>query len=1125
MIILNRTLRTPLLLQRLIPLSVSLMLSGAAMASVAEIVSLTGNTDYRLPAEEKWQPAKLNQKLDNGQYLRTGANSSMALLLEDKTQVRLAPHSIFQFKESDPKSGGTKLNLRQGRAWAQTKSLPGTLQMETPSAVLAINGTDWEMEVDEEGRTRLTVLHGVVELYNEHGSVTVRNNESALAEKGKAPVKYLLQNPAERVQWVTSYTIDAARYPELNETATGSDSALREIAALIRSQNLDQAHDKLRALEQSAPRHSPAVYLLLADFAIVEGELGKAEAALRQGRAHFPDEARLDAHWVRVMVLRGQPDAARKYLDTALRQHPGAVELRLVQGELARFEGDAAQAAFAYRTASELSPHDARGWHGQGVVESEKENIKQARPYFDKALDLDVRAAATRGELATLETFANKLDAARQQFDFALQERPDDYVALTGLGLLQLKSGQTEAALETLLKASVIEPKYARAVIYTAIAYYQLGRRRTALEALERASELDPRDPLPHQLASLIHIDNVEPGRAVDAAREAMRLMPFLKSLNQIANDQKGAANLGNALAQFGLEDWAMNYAQQSYNPFWAGSHLFLADRYDGKFAKQSELMQGYLTDPTAFGASNRFQTLLPRPGNHVSAGLAASRSDEQTSVTPSVVVNGYANGSFPIAYFGEAMRIDLRPGTQPLEGNGNNITAAIGMAPREDIGVFAFANSFNADIAMQETPQIASRINGRENRLELGINYKHSASAQSWLKVGNNDESATVVTADDSGASRVNMHKDYQPRSVDVQFRHSVRADANEWTWGAEHGTTKLLSRLISSSIKATTRDETRAQDESRSLYVEDRHTFNAAWRLDAGLFYQQYDKQENGMFVGQQGSIVFAPYVSSDAYSRRGVFPRLGLVFTPQTGTVWRLAYQHWLRPTASNSLGPVATAGIPLDDRVVLPGGELKRLRLQMERELSANSFAMLFVDAKNISNLGEAGNVLNQREDVADLDRLRNRASLVFQYHAETLEQPAIFQQGRIRSAGGALNQRWSDSISSFAGYAYTDSENTADGWSGLKLPYLPRHRATLGITWVGPQRLVLQGAATYRSARYIDEHHSTELAAGWDMALKASWQSPDKSVLLEAYAMNLLKQDVSSVVGVNAVWRF
>ena len=84
-----------------------------------------------------------------------------------------------------------------------------------------------------------------------------------------------------------------------------------------------------------------------------------------------------------------------------------------------------------------------------------------------------------------------------------------------------------------------------------------------------------------------------------------MRL-PYLKSLNPLASDSQGSANLGKALGDFGMEHWARAYANASYYPLWAGSHFFMADRYESDFSRRSELFQGYLTDPTVFGANTK---------------------------------------------------------------------------------------------------------------------------------------------------------------------------------------------------------------------------------------------------------------------------------------------------------------------------------------------------------------------------------------------------------------------------------------------------------------------------------------------------------------------------------------
>ena len=181
--------------------------------SAAEIVSLQGTGEHRPTESAAWLAARSQQLLANGAFVRTLASARMALLFADDTQVRLNQNTVLQVKSVGTGAQPTTLSLSLGRAWAQTKRAPnGSLNLETPAAVAAIRGTDWELDVDASGKTQLTVLSGNVEFSNAQGSVSVGSNEAAVAEVGRAPVKILLSNPRDRIQWVNALTADPLRH-------------------------------------------------------------------------------------------------------------------------------------------------------------------------------------------------------------------------------------------------------------------------------------------------------------------------------------------------------------------------------------------------------------------------------------------------------------------------------------------------------------------------------------------------------------------------------------------------------------------------------------------------------------------------------------------------------------------------------------------------------------------------------------------------------------------------------------------------------------------------------------------------------------------------------------------------
>jgi tetratricopeptide (TPR) repeat protein len=1106
----------------------------AAAAPAAEVASVEGKGEYREANQAAWRTATLKQALFPTNFVRTLDLSKMAIVFADRTQVRLAPNSVLQIKEvATGPDTRTIINLNAGRSWTQSKTTPKGLVMETPSALAAIRGTDWEMVVDPEGRATLSVFSGEVEFYNDQGNVVVGPNEQARAERGKAPVKLQLQTSRERVQWVSAFSVDTLRYAEFR---AGAPADLAPVATAIREQRLGDAYAGLQRRVAAADAPA-AAWLLLADFEIYRGELGAARDALRKGASRFASDERFDAGLARVALLADDAAAALGHANAALAKRGESTEALIVLGDIERQQGRAPQALDAYARATRAAASDARGWYGLGAVEGERENVGRARSNLARAIALDDKDATYRAELGTLEGFAGNLALGRETLGKAIAMQPDNYVALTGLGVLELKAGNVEAALDALLRASVIEPRYARAHVYLAAAYYQAGRDEAALEELRRASEFDPRDPLPHMLRSIIHLDRIEPGEAVVQARAALERIPFLKSLNQVADNQKGLANVGSPLAFMGLEAWARSAAHESYLPFWGGSHLFLADRYAGEFDRRSELMQGFITDPLVFGASNRFQSLLGGPGHHGTLSMRYNASDDLRLVEPVLTLNGYDVSRFPAAYFVEAVDTRIEPRNTALSARARTFTVAAGGKPSHELGVFVYANrlSVDADFGSRGANGVFAQVGGSASRIDAGMRYAFDAASSLWLKAGASREDSSVddVLAIEAfglaGPSRFvqQSHFTTRPRGNDVAARYTlVRNDRLELTMGTEWArvrTVGALSRDESLHFEADTvprrsLDE-RDVDRSRSVYAI------ARWggpdlRVDAGLAWRDYRKSRD-FVVNQHGGSVSL----QEDFERRNADPLLGVTWRMAPSSLARAACRRWLRPAGLDTLAPVAVAGVPLDDQLVFAGGVLEQCRGQWEWTVSERTFVTAAVERSRTRNLASPlDGVLNTRADVSNLERLRNRA-LAAPAKPDLLEEIPVYAEGIARRASLAMEGLVTRSLGVSAHYTYTDSENTAALHSGLRIPYLPRHQAHLGLAWAPGWRTFVTAQAVYRSRRFADEANLQALRSGWDVQANAFVETGDKRWALEAYAANLLKKDASDVFGIVLSYRF
>lgn len=1149
--------------------------------SSAEILDLQGKGEQRQDARDAWTAAQIRQALAAGAFVRTATASKMALLFADQTQIRLHENSVLQIKGvATPAQPTTTLTLSVGRAWMQSKRTSDSrLNLESPAATAAIRGTDWELDVDPAGKTMLTVLSGTVDFFNAQGSVTVAKNEAAIAEVGKAPVKILLSNPRDRVQWVNALTADPLRHirsadlparlaPARDALAKGdlarAESALANAperswpaillaAGRILSGDLNGARTQLNGLLAQESDVPSAAYLLLSDIGMVTGDMDGAAAVLQKGLQRSPGNADLLSQLARVQLLSDRVEESERTLAQA--READNINLQLARGELARRKGDAAGTLDAYAQAKRLAPDDDRGWFGLGSAHTEREDTTPARDNLTKALELNPRGAGYRGELGMLDTFINRFADAEKTLADALSQNPSDYLALTAQGLLRLKQGQPDAALDAFLRAGVMEPRYARAKTYTAVAYYQLGRRQDAISTLLQASELDDKDPVPYMLLSQIYTDLSRPGDAVQASRDAVKRLPYLKSLNQLANDQKGSANLGSSLAYFGLEDWALEIAQQSDYPYWGGSHLFLADRYAGEFNKNSKLFQGFLTDPLAFGASNRFSTLLQRPGNYGAADMVYDKEFARLA-TPSLTVNGLNNSVVPVAYFlqhqraiGHQMPIPVGAPDFPkmvMDGDAfdvraNVTTAGLGTRMTDNLGLFVYHNDFDAKLRGRnnlfavEGDGLTSTADYTTRQNAVGVSYRWSPTSQTWLMAGSAKErmlfsNLPTLFVQNGLVGLLGLAGAPDKKFNDIQLRHTADISAStRISVGLEHVKESQYNEVAAEGVIAGTFPEdpdtlfedlmafggsNRIDRRFSALTLSAQHALSKQVAFDGALvFNRAREKVDGSTRILTLLTEVDETIAESKDETRNRFTPRVGMTLHPNDNVVVRAAYQDWLRPSSVGTLNNVETAGIPVEDRLVQAGGRMKRSVAQVGWTANDRTFLTLKADHARINNPGTLGVDL-RTPSLPFLEQLRNAQTLNLST-VDVLEESPDFERGTLRSFAAGINRVFRQDWSGYLKYhhqhtssSYDSNDEPSGQVTGKRIPFVPRHTFVVGTTWAGPNNLYLSGRMVYRSERFEEQQNLTALPASWSGDLLAMWESPEKRWMVGFAALNL-----------------
>ena len=1082
-----------------LPLSAGAQCAGTplpAEASAAQIVALVGQGQTRAAGVEPWSPAALAQQLGAGADMRTLALSSAALLLADRTQIRLSANAQLRLCESQP--ARTLLELAAGRLWARTKKTPATLQLQTPAALAVVRGTDWDVEVDDLGRTTLTVLSGLVELSNPLGNVQLGPAEQGYVEPGQAPVKRVLVQPRERVQWVAAYPGDATRWAEF--TAPGLAAPLVAVRADLRSGQWASARERLLALS-ALGEGGAVVELVLADLDVFAGQMDTAQARLAAGWQRLRD-SRIAARRAELLMALDRGEAARGWITETRSAAPEAVELLLADADWHRLEGLGDAALTLYRQAAGRALGDtqqAAALWGLGRALQERGDLHAARTTLAQAVALVPDHAGYRAEQATADTEALRLADAHTGFDAALALAGDDYTSLAGAGLLALQQGDAEMARTQLLKALVIEPRYARAQVWLAVAEYRLGELAAAFDSLDRARLADPNDPLPWQIESILRNDSGQPEAAIAAARQALRRLPYLKSLNPLASDSQGSANLGKALGDFGLEHWARAYAQQSYYPLWAGSHFFMANRYESSFSRSSELYQGYLADPLAFGASEKQPPLLRTTGSEWLGGASAQRGPVHDAGVADVGHRGLAATPVPIAWrIGiEGQQQDPRDGTGSYRLLSSGVRIGVGIKPADRLSLlllhFEDRTRYAVPGGFVDSDGVVFNTQARSptRRTDVGGAWRWSADEQTWFKAGR-------ASYGDSKALQQAPVGAYDERSADtadsLMLRHTVQHGAQRWSAGWERSRVRLGFQRAYSLVTSSERSDLRF--DMPWIALESTH---GPWTWHAQASWPRFDMHYRArVFEGASGQDLRAPVLDQGGHPRHGL-PRLGVSYRFGPGRALHAAYIESLHAPAANTLAPVSVGAIAIDHQYQMPGSLVRKSAVQLDWEFDARTFGYASLSQQTIANAMYSDGSILYMPNVLIGDRVESLGPLIqtAETAVDAYNGTPSFDKGRLRQAGVALNRILTPRWSLLAGYTWAQTRNTGDWVPGNALPGFPRHTLVLANVWRHTGRDYTYGSLVYRSARFTTALNGRSQAPGWDVALAHSMDFGDR----------------------------
>ena len=140
-----------------------------------------------------WVKARPNQKVYEGNTLKTSAKSRCELTLTGGGKIRIGENSELELNEADvkPMAKNFNANLKKGNVWVSAKAAFGekkNIAVRTPTAVAAIRGTKYRAKAGSD-ESSVLVYEGKVDVNQAKNYIEERKKKRKSLAPTKTPFK------------------------------------------------------------------------------------------------------------------------------------------------------------------------------------------------------------------------------------------------------------------------------------------------------------------------------------------------------------------------------------------------------------------------------------------------------------------------------------------------------------------------------------------------------------------------------------------------------------------------------------------------------------------------------------------------------------------------------------------------------------------------------------------------------------------------------------------------------------------------------------------------------------------------------------------------------------------------
>jgi len=218
-------------------------------------------------------------------------------------------------------------------------------------------------------------------------------------------------------------------------------------------------------------------------------------------------------------------------------------------------------------------------------------NSVEAEREYRQALSLNPRSISARANLGVLQARTGHSDAAIETFESVLRDAPDHPQAIVNLGLLYAARGDYLRSAPYLEKARTQQPRNMTVLVQLGFTLYQLKRTDEAADVLAAANSLDAADANVLYLSGLVASLRGDAEAAVSFWQRTLAQRPDFAAANFMIGEELRKQRRYEGAVEFYQKALAQDPQQLVYYVRLGGTYILMAqsDRAAGIFQQATE--------------------------------------------------------------------------------------------------------------------------------------------------------------------------------------------------------------------------------------------------------------------------------------------------------------------------------------------------------------------------------------------------------------------------------------------------------------------------------------------------------------------------------------------------------